>query len=582
MRLFNFIRAASIYVKLLVTFLLVIVPLSVLSLTLSNYGAAQVKQDKLTALASQTHFYITSFETDMLRLIKLKKEYLFDEDLQTISVTGPSMMNFELSRAILRLQYKLYLLKTSSPYVDEVKVTVPSIERTIFSNNYDDEISIDELHAIESGLSSQDPIIQWNNQLLLGEIYPNYNRKGKTLFALEIILSKEEIKQTLRQITDMGGALLYKAGKDEYIATEDNIPLLELLQGTINQSLKDATHTNRIRVDVQGNSYWSVYEHSDTLNMTMVVYVPQSMILGQLNKYQIWFWVIFAGSLFIVVTASYWIYRLIHKPISLLVRAFRSVEKGATDVAVHHKRKDEFRYLYEQFNAMVKRLNILIHEVYEQKILAQRSELKQLQSQINPHFLYNSYFILYRMALAEDVENITRLTKHLGDYFQFITRSANDEVTLDMEVKHAYSYVEIQMIRYSRRIRTDWDTLPDEYAAVRVPRIILQPIIENAYEHGLKDKYSGGVVEIRMEIHSECLHISVEDNGDDLHEDILNQLISNLHSSDQSLETTGLINVHRRLQLVFGTPRGLQLMRGRSGGLRVIMEIPWKEDDQSV
>ena len=103
---------------------------------------------------------------------------------------------------------------------------------------------------------------------------------------------------------------------------------------------------------------------------------------------------------------------------------------------------------------MVSKLNVLVKEVYEQKIRSQRAELKQLQSQVNPHFLYNSYFVLYRLAKIPDVDNVLRMARHLGEYFRFITRSRSDEVTLEEELKHTLAYIQIQMYRFDQRVET--------------------------------------------------------------------------------------------------------------------------------
>ena len=116
----------------------------------------------------------------------------------------------------------------------------------------------------------------------------------------------------------------------------------------------------------------------------------------------------------------------------------------------------------------------------------QNIELKQLQSQINPHFLYNSFFNIYRLAKDEDYENLTCFTQYLGSYYQYITRSASDEVSLLDEYNHAKTYCNIQQMRFHNRLELKMAPLPEAFAGYRVPRLIMQPIIENAFEHGLK------------------------------------------------------------------------------------------------
>ena len=115
-----------------------------------------------------------------------------------------------------------------------------------------------------------------------------------------------------------------------------------------------------------------------------------------------------------LVAFAYSIYKIICKPVYRLVTSFKKVDEGDLDISITHDRNDEFGYLYGKFNIMVDKFKDLIKKAYEQKILTQKAELKQLQSQINPHFLYNSFFLLYRMSKAGDLDKIEKLAYSLG------------------------------------------------------------------------------------------------------------------------------------------------------------------------
>lgn len=140
---------------------------------------------------------------------------------------------------------------------------------------------------------------------------------------------------------------------------------------------------------------------------------------------------------------------MIHQPLKNLIQNFRNIEKGNFDIALKYPLNDEFGYLYDQFNSTVHQLDILVHEVYEQQYRVSLSELRHLQSQINPHFLYNTYFILYRMAKLRDHENLILLANYLGEYFQFITRDGAAEIPFEKEAKHAKNYLDIQTMRFA-------------------------------------------------------------------------------------------------------------------------------------
>lgn len=263
---------------------------------------------------------------------------------------------------------------------------------------------------------------------------------------------------------------------------------------------------------------------------------------------------------------------LINKPLQLLKKCFAEVQNRNLSQIIPYTYKDEFNDIYQGYNSMVTELDFLINEVYEKQIFAQKTELKYLQSQINPHFLYNNFYILHRLIKMGKSEKAEELSKALGQYFQYITRSAQDNIELDQEVSHAQAYANIQQIRFGERVRIVIDAPPAFVRQLKVPRIILQPLLENAFEHGLKNMEGGGLVHIGFEAADGVLHIVAEDNGD-CDANTMDQLTALLDASDSIAETTAIINIHRRLRLLFGEGSGLTLTQSPLGGMRITMYI---------
>jgi two-component system sensor histidine kinase YesM len=216
-------------------------------------------------------------------------------------------------------------------------------------------------------------------------------------------------------------------------------------------------------------------------------------------------------------------------------------------------------------------LNRVIQHEYLQEILVKRAELKQLQAQINPHFLYNSFFILYTMTRRGEYGMLEKFELQLGDYYQFLTRNTSDEVTLAKEVNHARTYCEIQALRFSNRITIDFGELPEEYADMQVPRLILQPIIENAFVHGLEMKEEGGRLFVGFTAEGAFLRISIQDNGGMMTDEEILEMNRKMERYDNNTETTSMLNIHRRIRLRFGDRCGLTFARGGEGGLEVTL-----------
>lgn len=195
--------------------------------------------------------------------------------------------------------------------------------------------------------------------------------------------------------------------------------------------------------------------------------------------------------------------------------------------------------------------------------------------------IYSSYLKengpSYLLGLKLDQKAITALlSSHLSRKDEYVTRSGQPDVPLSAEAEHARNYAMIQDMRFSNRIRLRFPPLPGDMKDIIVPKLILQPLLENAYQHGLKETMANGLIDVRFQKTETEAVILVEDNGKNLTDEALESLKESLENPDVQ-ETTGLINIHRRLRLRFGAPYGLSFNRGESGGLLVKMLIPASE-----
>jgi len=223
--------------------------------------------------------------------------------------------------------------------------------------------------------------------------------------------------------------------------------------------------------------------------------------------------------------------------------------------------------------SMIKPLDTAMKEAYDKNLAAEKAKLKQLQSQINPHFLYNSFYQIYRLSKMGDMELVPEISLKLSRYYQYITRDRDDTVPLHVEVKHAQNYADIQTIRFGNRIECVFDEVPDEYRLLNVPKICLQPILENAYTHGLEDRVDDARINISFRCVDGSLCLSIEDNGDSLTDENLLRLQEKLNRCEESSETTGLLNIKQRFIYLYKENADMNVTRGRSGGLRCEIKI---------
>ncbi|MFB5678880.1 sensor histidine kinase [Paenibacillus terreus] len=559
--------------KIAITFLLVVTPLFYLGLEMNDSGSDIVRQEIVNSLSSRVELFTDMLDGDFDRIIKLLQEYVNDDDLMKLSTSSEIMPDIERTQAVLRLKHQMDLLKRSSDLAINATAFIPMMNRSVDSNtNAIIDFDAEMFRALSQTTNMYgDPFVFWDNRVFISMPY-GYLDDGP-LFLLAVEISGEKISSKLKQFAQEGSIAVLASSRMEWTSSSpDETNMSKKMLARLESADAKAPQS----ITIGNTDYLFAGQKSDILNAKLVMFVPIERIEQPLDRYRVWAFVWFGVSVLIIIAFSFGMYRLIHRPLKLLVHSFRKIEHGRFDISIEYPFTDEFGYLYKQLNAMVRELERLIYKVYEQQYRARLAELRHLQSQINPHFLYNTFFILYRMAKQEGNENIVRLTKHLGEYFQFITRDGSEEATLADEVAHAKSYTEIQTIRFSNRISVRFSEVPKEVELLAVPRLILQPIIENAFVHSLEKKAKGGLLEVDFGITKTELLIRIEDNGG-IDEEKVAQLQTLLNTQQDVTVTTGMINVHRRLQIKYGGPAGLRISPGDLGGLRIIVVIPLKE-----
>lgn len=571
----TFLKQQPLFFRIIVLFLALIIPLYFLAFYVNNVMHAILKQEIASSMTDRTGFYSTTLDSEISHIVHMKTDLISDEDLQKLSTISITLSDYERLSAINRLAKRLLIFKESSRLISEIVVYIPNIDKTINSLGLTAPMSmIDQQWIRKVNVSYSPRILLWQDQFVFSVNDSPYSG-ARTNFYMKIVLSREALMRTLQQVSlsEAGNFYMTDVGYTWLLSSDSNVQTLpEELKGLLQNG-----ETGFGNLKLNGDRYFAVFNSSKYLGTRLIITVPDNTVFGKLDRFNLLLWVSSLATLLIIVVFSHQLFLIIHRPLRQLIRTFRKVEQGDLDISISYKKQDEFQYLFSQFNRMVIQLRELIHEAYEGKIYAQQAQLKQLQSQINPHFLYNTIFVLHRMAASYGLPDVTKFTDHLGKYLMFLTRTGSDTVTLEEEWKHAVIYTEIQKIRFADRIQVVWPELSKEFDAVQVPRLILQPILENAYKYGLENRMHGGMLHIAVLHSTSGLSIEIEDNGTALNEEKLADLQHSLRERTDGREITGLLNVNRRLQLYFGDSCMLELMRSDLGGLKVRMNLPLQE-----
>ncbi|MGN1142721.1 MAG: sensor histidine kinase [Oliverpabstia sp.] len=563
----------SIWIKQLTIFAVVLTINLIFSGILYYNATAYVRKSVYDKMNAQAGFYLETLDNQMANTQNILLNLFSDRKLAFLVHPVTLLDDYELRDAYLSEQERILMLKNSNSLIETGIIYLPKTEWYI-SDITIGELKEEELEKVRAlSLLNNKGISLFDGGLYMVSTGVPYNQEQELPNAMFVVkFDKEKVRKSLQTFNTIegSGSFLYDGEEDIFIHSngeDDNgKEILEIVKEKLahGSGLSDAIilHDERYQIFVAQSEFFGYF----------VQYVPEKEILKDISFYK---WVMFIYMIAVCGISVYFSRRtqiLIHKPLSKLVDAFAQAEKeGLNYEGTQNYGENEFSYLFERFNKMQDHQKMLMEEVVEQKDLAQKAELKQLQAQINPHFLYNSFMSLRNKIRREDLEGAEQLAGHLSSYFQFITRNDESNVLLKDEVAHARSYTSIQQIRFYDRIKVEFEDLPEEYGRIEVPRLILQPVIENALKYGLEDKEKDGLLNVVFVKKTHILEIQVHDNGDHITGETIEEMRRKI---EQKESITGIVNIHHRLKLYFGEKAGLRIEQSSLGGVEVIICIP--------
>lgn len=264
--------------------------------------------------------------------------------------------------------------------------------------------------------------------------------------------------------------------------------------------------------------------------------------------------------------------RSITSPVNALCRRVKAIGDGDLTVQTPiETREYELQTLSDGFEKMVERLNQLIEQNKQEQISLRSAELALLQAQINPHFLYNTLDTIIWLVESGKYEQSVEMVTSLSGYFRSSLSKGRDIITLREEEQHVRSYLEIQHVRYQDILEYEID-IDKELAEYEIPKLTLQPLVENALYHGIKLKRGLGKISVLGYQDGETICLAVKDNGAGMDEERLNEVRSAIRKEKRV--GFGLSTVHERLQLMFGQEYGLTVESTLGEGTAVFVKIP--------
>jgi two-component system sensor histidine kinase YesM len=281
----------------------------------------------------------------------------------------------------------------------------------------------------------------------------------------------------------------------------------------------------------------------------------------------------------IIGVLSYFIPRSITRPITELIEVTEKVSAGDLTVHANEATGSETAVLSRSFNIMIDNTNGLLEEVRSEQVRLRKAEFQVLQAQINPHFLYNTLDAIVWSAEAGNQKQVVKMVRNLSDFFRTSLNQGKDIVTIGEELQHVRSYLEIQQVRYQDILQYEID-VPEEMHRYMIPKITIQPLVENALYHGIKNKRGLGLIRVSGSVGEDGLRIEVRDNGIGMSPERLAQVRESI-GSDPDMSNThdvyGIYNVNERIRMNFGDEYGIRVDSVYGEGTTVTVRLPGQE-----
>lgn len=322
-------------------------------------------------------------------------------------------------------------------------------------------------------------------------------------------------------------------------------------------------------LSIENGRYQVVTSDIAKNGLTLVTYYPLSKMLLPVNNITYITGAVLSVALLLGALYLLMYNRNILMQLNMLTYKLKRVEDGDWTTQITQLPDNEFYYVFDQFNHMIIHMNELFNETLKEQELRMQAELEQLQLQINPHFLYNS--LSYIVTVAEEPDAVRGMAVHLSRYYRYCTKKKMI-TTIKEEVSYARSYLEIMAMR--KRIRYNID-MPQDIGELPIIPLILEPLIENAIEHGLEGCESAKQIEIVIRWTSDQdVSFSISDDGEGMTKEqiaVLRERISRKERKEE--ESVGLWNVNQRLINYYSKSAELGFKRSRWGGLTVYFTI---------
>lgn len=354
-------------------------------------------------------------------------------------------------------------------------------------------------------------------------------------------------------------------------------PLIKNLRYTVPQDIAELS-LGRHKYSINGTKRNVIISEVPGTDWRVVNLVDNGVLLAEFNKVSalvmVTSYIIFV--LFIIYSITF--LRSIIRPVNMLIAGMKRVESGDLNTSLEPIGQSEIRALMNSFNRMIQRTKQLVASNKAQQKQKMIAEMQALQSQINPHFLVNMLNSIRFTAMVSRFDNIKNMAEALIKILSASFKDPGSVYTIKEELETLKSYIYLMKIRYSENFDVHWD-IDETCLSYSIPRLLIQPVVENAITHGFEDKEEPGVISIAIKRHDQTIQISVTDDGKGMEPTQVKALLEGTAKKSRNGHGIGIANINRRIKLNYGDAYGLTIESREAEGSTFVLTIPVKKEE---
>lgn len=551
----------SITVRLMAVFLCIWGIVTALMLAALYVTEEQLTQKIMEGQKDRVRYYAAIVNADLNRITELLQNMCADDDVAAFLKIRDEEFDYRDYEAFLDSYEKLNSYQATSMYIDNVFLVLPQTQELLRANQGVTAIPDSYLDAIKRCIEKEEQVFFSVDDNMI------YLSCGITGTVVGIEISVRHIKTMLNALNPgyfdcflvnrdtgelLGDKQVTRAGSQVYQAISDGKNNGQSVQ------VKDGEQYLYDCVETPGN-YFVLYLFAEEEKVYADLYLVRNI------------WMLFTILMAVTpVLVGYLFHRTLSRPMKKLVTAMKAVENQIWTYRLQEDESAEFQYVFHQYNNMAQRMEMLIRQVYEKQLQVEQAKRRQLQAQINPHFLYNSFYMGYRMARSGESEKVANLCMYLGDYFKVMMYASDKPIPLEQEMKFVDTYLRLNKMRFEDKLEYEICIETGDKPIFIFP-LLLQPLVENAIRHGVEKVQHPCRITVTAVKKKDRLICSVEDDCSVTEGQICEELKQLIGQPEIPEKNFGLWNIQNRLLSMESS--GLQFNRSADGRFCAFFEI---------